>query len=75
VRKLRADFFYCTIVTGLSDLPMIGKGGIRLQKREKTGRSVLAVDIGGTKIIAALITSDGDVKKRVYAPTGAVTPV
>jgi len=37
----------------------------------KDNLPVLAVDIGGTKIIAALINSDGNIEARVRTPTGA----
>jgi glucokinase len=37
----------------------------------KNGLPVLAVDIGGTKIIAALITPEGEIETRIRALTGA----
>lgn len=42
-----------------------------MKKTNKNGLPVLAVDIGGTKIIAALITPDGNIETRVRALTGA----
>jgi len=34
-----------------------------------TGKTVLAVDLGGTKIVTALITPQGEVLSREYTPT------
>jgi len=42
-----------------------------VKKTNKNGLPVLAVDIGGTKIIAALVTPEGKIEKRIRALTGA----
>lgn len=42
-----------------------------MKKMNNVNLPVLAVDIGGTKIIAALINSDGNIETRVRTQTGA----
>ena len=40
-----------------------------MKKTKKSGLPVLAIDLGGTKIIAAIISNKGEVMAREYQPT------
>ena len=41
----------------------------KMQETKKDGLPILAIDLGGTKIIAALISNKGQVMAREYYPT------
>jgi glucokinase len=42
-----------------------------IRNQEKTGKFTIGIDLGGTKIGAALVTSEGDIKAYIKRPTNA----